>query len=76
MRAKDAAVIFDLLDLPILMEVANAMSPRKMADILGEMNPEAARRLTIALAGSSMRVPAETVDATGALPQIEGVPIQ
>ncbi len=76
MRAKDAAAIFDLLDLPILMDVANAMNPRKMADILGEMNPEAARRLTIAIAGTPVRTAAEPEDGMSALPQIEGVPIQ
>jgi flagellar motility protein MotE (MotC chaperone) len=77
MRAKDAAAIFDLLDLPILMEVANAMNPRKMADILGEMAPESARRLTIALAGSSAPQPAApATQANNDLPLIEGVPIQ
>ena len=76
MRAKDAAAIFDLLDLPILMEVANAMNPRKMADILGEMNPESARQLTIALAGSPTSSLDDAVDADSDLPRIEGVPIQ
>jgi flagellar motility protein MotE (MotC chaperone) len=76
MRAKDAAAIFDLLDLPILVEVANAMNPRKMADILGEMTPESARRLTIALAGSPVQAPLETNAMNTELPRIEGVPIQ
>ncbi|MEQ8656340.1 MAG: hypothetical protein RIC24_03400 [Hyphomicrobiales bacterium] len=76
MRAKDAAAIFDLLDLPILMEVANAMNPRKMADILGEMNTEAARRLTIALAGMPVQMPTQTSEASNELPRIDGVPIQ
>ena len=76
MRAKDAAAIFDLLDLPILMEVVNAMNPRKMADILGEMTPESARRLTIALAGEAVRVPVETQARGTELPRIDGVPIQ
>lgn len=76
MRAKDAAAIFDLLDLPILMEVANAMNPRKMADILGEMNTESARRLTIALAGMPVQMPTETSETSSELPRIEGVPIQ
>lgn len=76
MRAKDAAAIFDLLDLPILMEVANAMNPRKMADILGEMNPDAARRLTIALAGSPQTEASFLAAPDDGLPRIEGVPIQ
>lgn len=76
MRAKDAAAIFDLLDMPILMEVANAMNPRKMADILGEMTPEIARSLTIALAGTPTRPVLETSSGPADLPRIEGQPIQ
>ncbi|MEM6383878.1 MAG: hypothetical protein AAF739_14495 [Pseudomonadota bacterium] len=76
MRAKDAAAIFDVLDLPILLEVAQAMNPRKMADILGNMNPEAARRLTIAMAGDRRPMNAPEEAAGMELPQIEGVPIQ
>lgn len=76
MRAKDAAAIFDLLDLPILMEVANAMSPRKMADILGEMQPEAARRLTIALAGAPPVQSEAAAAPMNELPRIEGQPVQ
>lgn len=76
MRAKDAAAIFDLLELPILVEVAQAMNPRKMADILGNMEPEAARRLTIALAGSPVSTVSTDTSSNGQLPQIEGVPIQ
>ncbi|MBV6656484.1 MAG: hypothetical protein KI785_01830 [Devosiaceae bacterium] len=75
MRAKDAAAIFDLLDLPILLNVAEAMNPRKMADILGNMNPEAARRLTIAMAGAATVVSAAPEPGSD-LPQIQGVPVQ
>ena len=53
MKAKDAAKIFDRLDLRILVEVVNAMNPRRMSDILGLMTPEAAERLTVELANRS-----------------------
>ena len=53
MKAKDAAKIFDRLDLRILVEVVNAMNPRRMSDILGQMTPEAAERLTIEIANRS-----------------------
>lgn len=76
MRAKDAATIFDGLDLSILVEVATAMNPRKMADILGNMEPEAARRLTIAMAGSGPQAMVQANDLNGDLPRIEGMPIQ
>lgn len=49
MKAKDAARIFDRLDLDIMIRVAKAMKPRKMADIMARMSPEASERLTVAL---------------------------
>jgi flagellar motility protein MotE (MotC chaperone) len=73
MKAKDAAKIFDRLDLRILVEVVNAMNPRRMSDILGLMQPEAAERLTVELAnrsGAVERAPA----AVPELPKIEGRP--
>jgi flagellar motility protein MotE (MotC chaperone) len=70
MKAKDAARIFDRLDMKILVEVSTQMKPAKMAEILGQMTPEAAERLTVELARR----------ATGGkpgpdqLPKIEGRP--
>ena len=51
MKPKDAAKIFDRLELPILMQITTLINPRKMSDILGLMSPEAAERLTVELAG-------------------------
>jgi flagellar motility protein MotE (MotC chaperone) len=50
MKAKDAARIFDRLDMRILGDVARAMNPRRLGDILALMSSEAAERLTIELA--------------------------
>lgn len=50
MKAKDAARIFDTLDLDVLVSVVSGMSERKLAPILAEMNPERARTVTIMLA--------------------------
>ncbi|WP_321339410.1 hypothetical protein [Breoghania sp.] len=50
MRAKDAARIFDRLELSILVKVARAMKPAKVADVMAKMQPEVAERLTIELA--------------------------
>ncbi|WP_349357539.1 hypothetical protein [Stappia sp.] len=75
MKAKDAARIFDRLDLDILLEVAKAMKPRKMADIMGRMSPEASERLTVALVrGREAALDPQAGDATGvdALPKIMG----
>ena len=50
MKAKEAAKIFDRLDIRVLLEVATQLNPRRMSDILAQMTPEAAERLTVALA--------------------------
>jgi flagellar motility protein MotE (MotC chaperone) len=72
MKPKDAAKIFDRLDLTILVQVTSLINPRKMSDILGQMSAEAAERLTVELAnraGTNDRR-ANTAD----LPKIEGRP--
>ena len=71
MKAKDAARIFDRLDLNILIEVSTAINPRKMSDILAQMTPESAERLTVELANRSSVVKAQ---APGQLPKIQGTP--
>lgn len=50
MKPKDAARIFDTLDLDILVSVMSRMSERKLSPILAAMNPERARTVTIMLA--------------------------
>jgi flagellar motility protein MotE (MotC chaperone) len=71
MKAKDAARIFDRLDLNILVEVATQMKPAIMSAIMGQMKPEAAERLTVELAH---RASVQKTTSTDALPQIEGRP--
>jgi flagellar motility protein MotE (MotC chaperone) len=67
MKAKDAAKIFDRLDMRVLIEVATQINPRRMSDILAQMTPDAAERLTVELA-------ARAKDKPGELPKIEGRP--
>lgn len=50
MKPKDAARIFDTLDLDVLILVMEKMSERKVAPVLAAMNPERARTVTIMLA--------------------------
>jgi flagellar motility protein MotE (MotC chaperone) len=50
MKPKDAARIFDTLDLDILVMVLGQMSERKLSPIMAQMNPERARTVTIMLA--------------------------
>jgi len=69
MKAKEAARIFDKLDMKVLVDVANAMNPRSMSQILAQMTPESAERLTVELAKLSSAN--KTPDA---LPKIENKP--
>jgi flagellar motility protein MotE (MotC chaperone) len=74
MRAKDAARVFDRLDMRILIEVASQMNPRRMSDILAQMSPEAAERLTVELATRSNQTEKAPAPAVTDLPKIEGRP--
>jgi flagellar motility protein MotE (MotC chaperone) len=72
MKAKDAAKIFDRLEMPILIAVVSKIKPRIMADIMAQMQPDVAERLTVELANRATGV---TVPAPAAqLPKIEGHP--
>ncbi len=60
MKPRDAAVIFDDLDMPVLLQVLDRMKDRKAAPILAAMQPERAREVTAQLAelrSSANRVP-------------------
>ena len=70
MKAKDAAKIFDRLDLRILVDVANQLNPRRMSDIMALMSAESAERLTVELA-----VRAKDRGQAVELPKIEGKPL-
>jgi len=72
MKAKEAARIFDRLDLRILIDVASQINPRRMSDILAQMTPEAAERLTVELATRSNQP--EKPAGLSELPKIEGKP--
>ena len=72
MKAKDAAKIFDRLDMRVLLELASQINPRRMSDILAQMSPDVAERLTgeIAARAGAVQKPAAAPD----LPKIEGRP--
>ena len=69
MKPKDAAKVFDRLEMPVLIEIASQIAPRKMSDILGLMSAEAAERLTIELA---RRAGTDKSASVAELPKIEG----
>jgi len=68
MKPKDAAKVFDRLEMSVLFEIASQIAPRKMSDILGLMSPEAAERLTVEMA----RRAGDKAGVADALPKIEG----
>lgn len=73
MKPKEAATIFNQLDMAVLMRVAKAMNPRKMAPVLAKMDPLKAKSLTAGLATEqpepALDVPIEDL---ASLPQIVG----
>lgn len=50
MKPKDAARIFERLDMDVLLQLANMMNERKMAAIMAEMDPVTAQELTVEIA--------------------------
>jgi len=50
MKPKDAARIFEELDMEVLLDVIERMKERKTAPILAKMNPERAKAVTLELA--------------------------
>ena len=73
MKPKDAAKVFDRLEMSVLFEIASQIAPRKMSDILGLMSPEAAERLTTEMA---RRAGADKSASASDLPKIEGKMLQ
>ncbi len=60
MKPRDAATIFNDLDMPVLLPVIDRMKEAKLAPILSAMQPERARQATSELA--QMRLKANRVD--------------
>lgn len=74
MKPKDAAKIFDRLEMPVLIEIASQIAPRKMSDILGLMQPETAEKLTVELARRASGKQSTASASAADLPKIEGRP--
>ena len=71
MKPKDAGRVFDRLGHDVLVPLVLAMNPRKMAEILSVMQPEAAERLTIALANRARGVSGPQAQSGAGLPPNE-----
>ena len=66
MKPADAARIFQELDMPVLLDVAERMKEAKLGPILAQMNPQKARAMTVELAGRR-----NAAEAAPALPKAE-----
>ncbi len=75
MKPKDAARVFDRLSLDVLVPVVLQMKPTKMAEVLAVMSPEAAEKLTVALAtrGRAKPVEAKAAPAASGSRELPGV---
>jgi flagellar motility protein MotE (MotC chaperone) len=56
--------------MKILLDVATKINPRRMSDIMAQMTPEAAERLTVELANRASLTP--KAQPASELPKIEG----
>jgi flagellar motility protein MotE (MotC chaperone) len=72
MKPREAAKIFDRLEIGVLLEVASQINPRTMSEIMAQMQPDMAERLTVELASRAKA----TAKPGGELPKIEGRPTQ
>ena len=71
MKAKDAAKVFDRLEMKVLIEIASQINPRRMSDIMAQMSAESAERLTVEMAA---RANWGGGGSASELPKIEGKP--
>ncbi|MFT8245281.1 MotE family protein [Roseomonas sp. BN140053] len=55
MRPRDAAAVFDELEMPVLVGIVDRMREAKAAPVIGAMRPERARLLTAELARTRAR---------------------
>lgn len=65
MKPKDAARIFNRLEMDILLDVVERMKEKKMAPVLAQMSPEKAEALTVELA-TRRQLPEFDSQASGA----------
>ncbi|MEN6543702.1 hypothetical protein [Parvibaculum sp.] len=68
MKPKDAARIFERLDMGVLLDVTKRMEPRKLAAVLATMDPVTAQELTVELATGD-KLP----DGTDAAPAVKDI---
>jgi flagellar motility protein MotE (MotC chaperone) len=73
MKPRDAAKIFNGLDIGVLIEMASKIKPQQMADIMAQMSPDIAQRLTVELA-TKAQDGKQASNNPNDLPKIQGQP--
>jgi flagellar motility protein MotE (MotC chaperone) len=72
MKPKEAARVFDRLDIKVLIDLVGHMNPRKVSEIVAAMDPVAAGKLTVAMAQLAAQGDmADQTPANASLPQNE-----
>ncbi|MBH0236874.1 MotE family protein [Methylobrevis albus] len=75
MKPKDAARVFDKLGFEVLLPLVEQVNPRKMSAILANMNPEAAGRLTAAIARKNASRPEVVAETAPPAPAPAAMPV-
>ncbi len=70
MKAKDAARVFDKLDISLAAELGRQMNPKKLGDIVAKMTADQAEKLTVELANRRGAEPVPAAERE--LPKIQG----
>jgi len=70
MKAKDAARVFDKLDIGLLADLGRQMNPKKLGDIVAKMSSDQAEKLTVELANRRNREAVQPTERE--LPKIQG----
>ncbi len=77
MKPKDAAAVFEQLEMGVLLELLDRMNERKLAAILAAMDPARAQVVTVALATENedrmSSVPIQGMPAPLGLPELEPI---
>ncbi len=72
MKPKDAAVVFNRLEISVLTRMVRLMKPGEMSAILASMDPAAAERLTLEIASHGVPLPPSAPALGAELPKIDG----
>lgn len=75
MKPKEAARVFDRLDVRILIDLVGHMNPRKVSEILAVMEPAAAEKLTVALARQAAQGDAQLAENGQADTELQRLPV-